>query len=287
MYETDDIERSDELEVFWSPYPVRQQWLIYMEEGFENCGAPGALNFRQSNSAWLIETLRIPILRHQGKKPGLQRSSKAAGEETNEEKINCINTLEFDEDCCRKRADLMISGETLKYQDLSGGKRGHGWTSLEFEVQSFYVDTYCYILLRSDLSPVCQYVIATNKRGKRNIIGNGDKILAKFYIENMMRQRELMINRYTVNSVSQFDKISLPNAPGLNLAEKLKKQTHYEVKFVLVVVGAAGEYFKDVAEERDVINSSARKEEEPERKLTLVKKISEEIGLDINTSRWV
>lgn len=68
--------------------------------------------------------------------------------------------------------------------------------------------------------------------------------------QNMMRQRELMINRYTVNSVSQFDKISLPNAPGLNLAEKLKKQTHYEVKFVLVVVGAAGEYFKDVAEER-------------------------------------
>lgn len=77
----------------------------------------------------------------------------------------------------------MPSFLALKYQDLSGGKRGHGWTSLEFEVQSFYVDTYCYILLRSDLSPVCQYVIATNKRGKRNIIGNGDKILAKFYIE--------------------------------------------------------------------------------------------------------
>ena len=67
--------------------------------------------------------------------------------------------------------------------------------------------------------------------------------------QNMMRQRELKINRYTVNSKRQVDEMSLPYVPGPNLVEDLRKQTHYEIKFLTVIVGATGEYLKGAAEE--------------------------------------
>lgn len=69
------------------------------------------------------------------------------------------------------------------------------------------------------------------------------------FATGMDKQREIKINRYTVNSTELPDELNPPYPPGTNLIGDLQAVYKQRVDFVPVIVGSCGEYLSVVKED--------------------------------------